>query len=146
MLWVMYALAVVGLALITSVAAAAGSNVPNKSAKLYPVGDEPQAAGKATLGGTADYDEYGNIWGYITGLTVTCKGLTPGQTYVVGSTYWTFGSGPFVADSEGSFTAYSEAVEFMYYYWHGLPKDLGIVEVDRQTATGLVPVLYGTFH
>jgi hypothetical protein len=146
MFWRTIALAVVGVALITSVAAAAKSNVPNKSARLQAVGDEPAAAGRATMSGTVDYDEYGNIWGYITGLKVTCTGLTPGQTYVVGSTYWTFGSGPFVADSEGSFTAYSEAVGFMYYYWHGLPKDLGVVEVDRQTATGLVPVLYGTFH
>ncbi len=40
---------------------------------------------------------------------------------------------------------YSETVGFMYYYG-GLPKDWGEVDVYRQTATGLVPVLYGTFH
>jgi hypothetical protein len=138
----MFALAVVGLALITSVAAAAKSNV-NASARLHPVGDEPAAAGRATVSGTAIYDEYGNIWCYSTGLKVTCTGLTPGETYVVTSTYWSFGSGPFVADSKGSFTAYSEAVGFAPYY---LPKDFGEVWVDRQTATGLVLVLYGTFH
>jgi hypothetical protein len=145
MFWATCALAVVGLALMTSVPAAANSR-GNANARLLPVGDEPAAAGKATMFRNAMYDEYGNIAGFGTWLEVTCKGLTPGQTYVVGSSYWSFGTGPFVADSEGSFTASSEAVEFMYYYWHGLPKDLGVVEVDRQTVIGLVPVLYGTFH
>lgn len=137
MLCAAVALAVVSLTLIPGVAAAAGKRV-NATAKLSPVGDEPKAAGQATVSGArfvwSDYVTYN------CGLKVSCTGLTPGETYWVPSTYFS-GSYPAVADSHGSFTWSSTTVGFTW-----LPKNFGEVWVYRQTAAEPVLVLYGIFH
>jgi hypothetical protein len=140
MLWSVFAVAAVGLALIPSVARAGAKKSVHASANLKPVGDEPNAAGRATVRGTVIKDPYGNILYYNAGMAVTCTGLTPGQTYLPAGTYFT--SEPLVADSQGSFTWYSTTVGFLY----GFPKNFGEVWVYRQTATGSVLVLYGAFH
>jgi hypothetical protein len=67
-------------ALLAPSTALAGGRTASDTCKLSPTGVEPGASGQAKITGTVEPGYFGTYW--ISGaITVTCRGLTPGQEY-----------------------------------------------------------------
>ncbi len=94
------AMALVAVALFSPTPALAGGGI-----KLVPTGIEPGASGRASWGKAhvIGVSEYGIT--YLASVSVTCKGLTPGETYYVYCLVAQIWSPPFWVPLRDPFTA-----------------------------------------
>ncbi len=139
-LWSMFALAAIAMALMPSAPTVAQTRSFHKTTALKAVGDEPGAKGHATMEATPVWTGYG--YGYSYTVNFTCTGLTPGDYYEVDlpgfASYPSFGSVTLAADPQGGLTGDIRSVN----PWKYLPTE---ISVYRQTASGYVLVLDGCF-
>ena len=129
-------LTVVALFVVTASVDAQNKTWNVKSnARLKPVGDEPRASGQAKVTGVLTaYDGWdGPYYVFDGSLSFSCKGLTPGATYMAGwGSEW--GRYPFTAGADGSFSGGP--------FGTGNSRPTGM-SVDRVSGTSLIPVLHG---